>query len=133
MKRLLFILLLPHIAFLSGCITKSSNTSDGTLIAAEKVSHIQKGKTTRAEIEAMFGKPSHVGMIDEGKRTMTYTYMESHIQMKVGIPIIPFIGDGVSTKERQRIQTLQIVLNKDGIVEDFEFSDDTKGTPTAKG
>ncbi len=51
--------------FLSACATVGRDFS------ASKVYDIQIGKTTRAEIEAMFGPPWRVG-VEDGKPTWTY-------------------------------------------------------------
>jgi len=53
------------LAALSACATA------GRDFPTAKVSDIQIGKTTQAEIEAMFGKPWRTG-IEDGLRTWTY-------------------------------------------------------------
>jgi hypothetical protein len=51
--------------FVSACATV------GRDFASSRVSEIHIGKTTQAEIEAMFGQPWRVGL-EDGQRTWTY-------------------------------------------------------------
>ena len=57
--------LMIFVVFLSACATV------GRDFPAGKVSEIKNGKTTQAEIEAMFGKPWRTG-IEDGLVTWTY-------------------------------------------------------------
>ncbi|MCL6584108.1 MAG: outer membrane protein assembly factor BamE [bacterium] len=52
---------------LAGCVTI------GREFPVEAVSKIQKGKTTRAEIDLLFGTPWRTG-IDDGMKTWTYAH-----------------------------------------------------------
>lgn len=108
---------------LTGCATVDQ--SSGPSIDPAKVAMIQKGKTTRAEIEQWFGKPDNVAIMPDGRRAITYT----HTSMKVAAQVnplnmvLPVFSD--TTKASQRMQTLQIYLSKEEIVDDFEFNDNT--------
>ena len=132
MKRISILIIALFGIALSGCMTPGASSSNGTPINAEKVAQIQKGKTTRAEVETLLGKPTNVGMAGDGKRTMTYMYTETDARIKSFVPI-PFVGVGTRVAATHRIQHLQIMLTKDGIVDDFEFSDDTKVTDSKQG
>lgn len=61
----LVVIMVFALASLSACATA------GRDFPTAKVSDIQIGKTTQAEIEAMFGKPWRTG-IEDGLRTWTY-------------------------------------------------------------
>jgi len=113
---------LPHLlrfaiaalcAFLSACTTTNSS---GTPIDPQKVAQIVKGKTTRAEVEALLGKPEATVLVADGKRMISYAYSE--MDMTGGM----FGG----VKGTTRVQTLQIHVSKEGVVEDYEMSDNVR-------
>jgi len=93
--------------------------SSGQKLEEDKVSQIKKGVTTRAEVEALLGQPSHVTIVGNGKRIMFYQYYEMKAK---GTSFIPYAGAFVGgTNNRQ--QMLQIMLDEHNIVEDLEFGD----------
>jgi len=103
----------------AGC----ASTTVGTKMSANQVDQIKKGVSTRAEVESILGSPVHTSIIGDGRRIMTYSYFEQSASPK-GTTFIPWAGPflGGARGERQQ-QTLQVILNKDSIVEDLEFSD----------
>lgn len=108
------------LGLISGCALPYSQSS-GTPIDEAKVSQIVKGKTTRAEIETMFGKPINTMMLPDGRRALSYSYTRTKLTA-IGTPI-PLVGGARGTTQNQ---TLQIYLSKEGIVEDYEFTDNTQ-------
>ena len=50
----------------AGCV---SNTSGSPALTAENVKRINKGVTTRAQVEAIFGPPANLTMLSDGKRS----------------------------------------------------------------
>lgn len=104
-------------AFLTSCM--STNNSSGVPIDPAKVARIVRGQTTRAEVEALLGKPESTVLVGDGKRMMAYAYSEMNMRAGFG-----------GVKGTTRTQTLQIYLSKEGVVEDYEFNDsarDVKG------
>ena len=109
-----------------GCQTGSSTV--GTKMDQQQVSKIVKGKTTRQEVEAMLGTPTQVMMQPEGKRAMMYHFSATDTSIK-GASFIPIYGAfGGGAKATSQQQSLQINLDKNGIVEDYEFNDHTMNT-----
>ena len=104
---------------------------------ADKVSQIKKGVTTRAEVEALLGPPANVFMMPEGKRMMSYSYSstkaEGHATAATYIPYVGMFAGGSKGEAQTRIQTLQIMLNAKGIVEDYDFADNTNNTALTTG
>jgi outer membrane protein assembly factor BamE (lipoprotein component of BamABCDE complex) len=112
-------LMIACLAASSGCM----NTSSGTPIDTATVSKIEKGKTTRAQVEAMLGKPDMTMMLGDGRRLMSYAYTST----KIGVnPATAMLGPLASGSGSTRSQTLQIFLSKDGVVEDYELNDNTR-------
>ncbi len=108
-----------------GCYSAST----GTKIEKTKLTQITKGVTTRAQVEEMFGPPMHVAMRSNGGRMMMYSGTETSgsINLVGAIPLVGLVAPGQS-KDRTRTQSLQIMLNKDDVVEDYEFNDNTRNT-----
>jgi outer membrane protein assembly factor BamE (lipoprotein component of BamABCDE complex) len=110
---------------LAGCATKTT-ISGSPAIDSSRVSQIHKGVTTRQELIDTFGSPAHSQMMGDGRRTLVFVSNQTTMKAdnKMWIPFAgPFVG--ANDKHETRMQNLQVVLNRDGIVEDFEFSDQT--------
>jgi hypothetical protein len=118
-----------------GC--SSVNTENGVAMTPDKIAQIKKGVTTRAQIEALFGPPDNVAMMPEGKRVMSYNYtatnVSGHPNAASFIPYVGLFAGGAKAEGQTRMQKLQIMLNPQGIVDDFEFSDNTKNLATTTG
>lgn len=124
------------VAMSIGCSVPTSSHT-GTQISQSAVSRIRKGVTTRKEIESLLGPPMGVTMMGEGRRMMMYSGTEVHTSTNLNMAI-PIIGAMIPGRDENtsRIQSLQIVLNRNDVVEDFEFSDNTTeagGTYSAFG
>lgn len=104
---------------LSGCMSSSS----GTPLDPAQVALIVKGKTTRAEVEALLGKPEMTTLLGDGRRMVAYSYNA----MSSGVnPATAMLGPFARIKASTRIQTLQLYVSQEGVVEDYEFSDNIR-------
>jgi len=118
---LAFVIILVSLT-ITGCVS-----STGQRVETDKVSQIKKGVTTRAEVEALLGQPTNVTVVGNGKRMMFYQYWEARAK---GESFIPYAGMFVGgTNNRQ--QMLQIMLDENNVVEDYEFND--RATETTGG
>jgi hypothetical protein len=97
------------------------------LLDAGKVNGIQKGKTTRAEVEAILGPPANTAMAGQGKRL---AYYGAYNISSTGHAGLFTAGTGAATV---RSQNLQILYSASGVVEDYEFSDRTDNSNTRVG
>src|SRR6266446_5696640 len=102
---------LATLVFLTACL----HVENGRPIDSNKVSQIQKGVTTRAEVESLLGQPTTVAMAGDGKRVLVYTYFKSHTT------VAPFVGAVGGERTSQR---LQVIVNTNNVVQDFELSSD---------
>jgi outer membrane protein assembly factor BamE (lipoprotein component of BamABCDE complex) len=121
-------------AMLSACVSYQSSQP---LIENSKVMQIQKGVTTRPEVEALFGPPAMVGMGQNGERLAMYSaYQTSSTGQANGASYIPIVGPFVGTAKgtaTRRQQMLQIQYSSAGVVKDYEFSDTASNTQTTGG
>jgi len=123
------------LAGFTGCA--SVHTESGVQISQDKVAQIRKGVTTRAEVEALLGPPTNVSMMGAGKRMLTYHYTStdasSHPTATTFIPYAGLFTNTAKAEAQTRTQLLQVMLNAQGVVDDFEFSDNTKNTEASTG
>jgi hypothetical protein len=113
------------LCLLVGCV--SSNTGNQQL-NKDNVAKITKGVTTRAEIISMLGNPDSVSMLPDGRRMMNYQAMQLSGDKSGSIvrAIVPFAGlFPTSDTSTTRMQTLQIYVGSNNIVQDYEYSDNT--------
>jgi hypothetical protein len=119
--RTLFLLVSVIALWMAGCATSHF----GQKIESSQVNTIQKGVTTRAEIERTFGAPINTALLPDGRRAMHFSYNESRLK---GGTFVPFgLGGGGADTRRQ---SLQVIIGSDNIVQDYEFSDTTGETKT---
>jgi outer membrane protein assembly factor BamE (lipoprotein component of BamABCDE complex) len=123
-------------AILAGCMSQSPEMVSGSPIDPAKVALIVKGKTTRAEVEALFGKPDAASLMPDGRRSMAYNYSDTKTSVNSMSMMLSGVTGGLAggssgVKVATRTQTLQLYVSKDGVVEDFEFSDNQRDTQGA--
>lgn len=115
-RVLLVLCLMTSSAALTGCM----NSTSGTPIDAAKVSKIEKGKTTRAEVEALLGRPEMTMMLGDGKRCLSYAYTATNMGLN---PATALLGSFAKMNGTTRTQPLQVFVGRDGVVEDYELGD----------
>jgi outer membrane protein assembly factor BamE (lipoprotein component of BamABCDE complex) len=82
------------LVLLGGCVTV------GSQIDQSKVSAFEKGKTTRAEVEAALGQPQTVSTSADGKMIAGYVYIKAQARAESFIPIVgAFVGGTDSTTQ----------------------------------
>jgi outer membrane protein assembly factor BamE (lipoprotein component of BamABCDE complex) len=82
------------LTFLGGCATI------GTEIDPAKISAFEKGKTTRAEVEAAIGSPSSVTTLADGNVVAGYMFIHSRTRAATFIPIIGAFAGGSDTRSQ---------------------------------
>ena len=64
---------------LTGCVANSTKPQvTGKPFDYTLVNQIEKGKSTKADVEALFGKPYYTAVGENGKSTWTYSYSENY-------------------------------------------------------
>ncbi|SRR5581483_40998 len=101
------------VLLLAGC------ASVGTPITRKNIARIRKGVTTESELVSLFGAPSDKSIDSNGKVVMTWIYSAAQTKAATFIPYAgPFVG-GVNVQ----VEKLQVVLGKDGRVENYVFNE----------
>lgn len=100
-------------ALVAGC------ASVGTPVATQNIPKIKRGVTTEVDLVRMFGNPTDKSISSSGKIVMTWVH--SSAQAK-GTSFIPFAGPFVGGTNVQ-VEKLQVVIGKDGRVEDYVMNE----------
>jgi outer membrane protein assembly factor BamE (lipoprotein component of BamABCDE complex) len=105
---------------LFGCASTGNNFDES------KLSQIQKGETTEAQLIEFFGQPENRTVTSEGTTILTWTYTEATVKGESFIPYAgPFVGG-----TRSKAKTLRVTL-ADNKVTSFTYSgggNETRGT-----
>lgn len=118
MKKLLIIL---------SCLTILGCASVGTKIDQDKVSQIKEGVTTKQEVIALLGNPYMNTLSSDSKEILMYQYAHTQTRPSTMIPVVGLFTGGADTSQ----QILQVLINKDGVVEKYTFS--TSNVPINSG
>ena len=110
---------------LGGC---AASATYGQRIESTKVTEIVKGKTTKDELTAWFGQPANTYMMPDGGRTITWTYFTQKAGAfdwaKDAAKVMT--GKYHTNQSGSPVTTLSVVVDKDGIVRDYEFTPGSK-------
>ena len=109
------------VLLLGGC-----GVSSGVKIDQDKISSLQKGKTTYSEALQRFGKPTRSSIRSDGTRTVTYKYSGAQMRAESFIPVIGGLIGGMDSEQT----SLVLTFNRAGILTDFESDQDGQGTVT---
>jgi len=99
------------IILIAGCASAGNNFDDS------KISQIQKGQTTEADLVQMFGQPQNRATDSEGMTTLTWMYMQSTVRASTFIPYAGAFMGGTNSKDK----TLNVVL-ADGKVKSYSMT-----------
>jgi hypothetical protein len=106
---------------LAGCASVGKNFD------SRRINEIEKGKTTEADLVAMFGEPNNRGQNSSGVKTLMWIYSEARMRGETFIPIAGAFVGGSDVKSK----SLFVTLSPDGTVSDYNFSGG--GTGIARG
>ena len=127
----LYLTVAPMFAVFTGGCTSSSYGNQN--LTQNNVSKIVKGVTTRDQIITLFGEPTSVSMLADGRRLMMYQGFQNSGNMTGSVlqTAIPFgVLVPASDTHTTRRESLQIFLGSDSVVQDFEFADNSSQTKT---
>jgi len=105
---LLIVLLFLMITMIGGCASTMGNSQ---ITNNDEVSKIVVGKSTKSDIEEIFGEPTTTSFTDTSE-VWTYNYIRTALRATTFIPIVSLFASGGDTENH----TLMILFNKNGIV-----------------
>lgn len=89
--------------------------SVGTPIDQAKVSQIQKGVTTRAQLVAALGAPASTSALADGQTVCLWIYSKASNSAQNFIPVVNIVQGRMSVES----QSLQVFFGPDGTVTNF--------------
>ena len=98
----------------------------GNKIDEQAISKVQKGQTTEAQLINMLGKPTSSGFSSDGTKQLTYSYAQANANPASFIPFVGFLFSGTESES----QVLYVVLDKNGKVSDYSYSNSESQTKT---
>ncbi|MGD0770893.1 MAG: hypothetical protein ABSB42_22145 [Tepidisphaeraceae bacterium] len=124
------IVLLGLILVGSGC---AATTAGNQGLTQDNVSNIHKGVTTREQVVEILGQPDDIQLLADGRHVMFYQGMQGNSDFGQRIfQGVPIIGTIVPTTDTQTVRRefLEVYLNANNVVQDYQFSDNTSETKT---
>lgn len=77
------------------------------------IQKIQPGKTTKAEVLQLLGRPVSMIMMPDGSEQWLYQYIGSTVRAASFIPVVGLFAGGADTE----VHNLQLFIRQDGVVE----------------
>jgi hypothetical protein len=115
MKKHIFLLFAITMVFL---VFQARCASVGTNANTSQIETIQKGVTTRADVEVKLGQPNMVSLMGDGRKIILYNYSEYRTEAGTFIPFVGLVVFGANTQN----QTLQIMLDQRDVVVDYVYT-----------
>jgi outer membrane protein assembly factor BamE (lipoprotein component of BamABCDE complex) len=97
------------LALLTGCAT--THGSEG-ITDKNKLSQIKPGKTTKADVEALLGRPAQVDLAENGEQV--WNYQRADVSATSYIPFVNLVS-----KNNSDMNNLSIRFSKNGVVKDM--------------
>ena len=102
----------------TGCMSTGNETlrKESETSVAQKV---VEGKTTKAEIKAMFGSPLKTTFTDGGLEIFTYELSKMSADAINYVPLVGLLGGSASGTKKERV----ILFDDQGVVKKFSMSE----------
>lgn len=125
MKKIMLIIALALMPFISACSTTDYNLHEERMTVAKAQKEIKIGMPSSAVIEAL-GSPNMVTTDTERRETWVYDRVSTNVQSSSssnGVWLLLFYADGSNrrTSSNQRTLTIIVKFDKNGFVRDFSY------------
>ena len=111
---------------MAGCAGKSGNEKLGSMTKEQVSQQIVKGKSTKADVQAMLGDPTSASFDKDNNTQWTYVHARADAKAVNYIPFVSIFAHGYNTTTK----SLVVLFDKDGVVKDYlsnEALGETKG------
>jgi len=109
----------------SGCAVQSGNQTLSEKSSEDLNSVLLRGKTTREEVQKLFGEPDDTDILSDGRLKWIYTHIKKKAMLRNYVPVVNWFSAGTDDTTRKLL-----IIFKNGIVDDFSCSSaqgETKG------
>lgn len=103
--------------------------SSGVKVGQDKMSTLQKGRTTYAEVMQGFGRPSGSTLNSDGTRTISYNYFGYQTRPENFIPIVGSFLGGADMEHTN----VTMSFDRNGVLRDFTSTEGGSGTSSGLG
>ena len=79
---------------------------------------IEKGRSTKDDVRAMFGDPMTTSFTDSGNEIWKYEFTKTHSKVTNFIPIVSLFKSGAKGKKKE----LVVFFDKNGVVKNYSMS-----------
>ena len=117
------------VALLIGCAGTAGNQKLADASKESITANIVEGKTTQAQVKALFGEPNTTSFTDGGNDVYNYAFSRASAQGVNYIPIVNLFARGYDVNTK----TLVILFNKDKIVSKYTLSETQSATKGGVG
>lgn len=117
------------LALLVGCAGTAGNQKLADASNESITQNILEGKTTQAQVKAMFGEPNSTSFTDGGNDVYNYAFSRASAQGVNYIPIVNLFARGYDVNTKK----LVILFNKDKIVSKYTLSETQSATKGGVG
>ena len=118
MRTINILAIILSLIFLSACAGKSRSQFLEKLSTKEISTKIIKGETTKSQVQKLYGDPSDIDLLPDGKENWAYIFKKSTAE---GVNYIPYVSLAYSGTN-DITKKLKILFNSSGIVEFFSLS-----------
>jgi len=126
MKNFYTIVILLLSTLICSCAAKTGHQFLEKMSTEEISSKLIKGHTTKEEVKGLFGDPSDVDIMPDGKEQWVYSFVRSE---QKGVNFVPY-ANLVYNGTNDNIRKLKILFTNCGKVEFFAFSNSKGETKT---
>lgn len=126
MQKLYFMLQLLALFVITGCAVKTGHQFLEKMSNEDISSKLVKGQTSKNQVKELFGDPSDVDVLPDGKENWVYSYVRSSSK---GINFVPY-ANLVYSGTNDNTRKLKILFDTEGKVEFFAFAN-SKGETKA--
>lgn len=102
-----------------GCTSHYGNQTLAKKSQADLKKELVKGKTTKAQVVEMYGKPEQTSFEDNGDEVILYSYSEGDFD---ATNLVPIVGTYIA-KDEVRMKYIYIIFNKKGILKNYTITE----------
>ena len=102
---------------LCGCAGSTGNQKLAETDLSTLNQMIIKDKTTKKEVDTIFGKPDDIDIMEDGREKWIYNHLESNLKLTGYIPFVNLLHTGTNDTKKKLI-----IIFRRGVVENFDSS-----------
>jgi outer membrane protein assembly factor BamE (lipoprotein component of BamABCDE complex) len=119
MRKILVAASVAALAALAGCAVSAGNEALKDQNQTSVGSSIIESKSTKADVQAVFGSANKVSFTDSGLEVWSYEYAHATPQAINYVPVLNLLAHGADVKKK----TLTVLFDDKGVVKKCTFAE----------